>query len=299
MSATVWPPISHEQLMKEEEKSLACELEWLLNLLQESLASLKSGLQECVALLAPKEPGSTLALSSLRSESVKGFVTRIGTRIIKGDINLRLTTLPPPRSLSSYPVHLQYPVPLPQLTALLTLLNQALDIIDISRWTGDPHNGAFISGQLRLLADTIGEAQQTLKGGEDVVGGKWWEDAMTEDTSSPSVPPSLSLHLSIADAALLLHVRTLAPPSAPESSLTGLSLRTRLGLGPRPPVHDELGQVFHYRGEEVTVKEKVRVESQDPSLMAVLAKLSALGHAVGGWRLKVGVVMGEDLEGDA
>ncbi|KAL9066540.1 MAG: hypothetical protein Q9161_007515 [Pseudevernia consocians] len=299
MSAAVWPPISHEQLIIEEENSLACELEWLLNLLQESLASLKSGLQECVDLLAPKEPGSTLALSSLRSESVKGFVTRIGTRIIKGDINLRLTTLPPPRSLSSYPVHLHNPLPLPQLTTLLTLLNQALDIIDISRWTGDPHNGAFISGQLRLLADTIEEAQQTIKGGEDVVGGKWWEDAMTEDTFSPPVPPSLSLHLSIADAALLLHVRTLAPPSTPESSLTGLSLRTRLGLSPRPPVHDELDQVFHHRGEEVTVKEKVRVESQDPSLMAVMAKLSALGHAVGGWRLRVGVVMGEDLEGDA
>ena len=259
---------------------------------------------------------------------------------------MRLTTLPPPRSLASYPVHLQNPLPLPQLTALLTLLNQALDIIDISRWTGDPHNGAFISGQLRLLDDTIEEAQQTLKGGEDVVGGKWWEDAMTEDvchlaflvsrfvqshrvtslpsnvyrfcstttsssqrslylylqfakTFSPPVPPNLSLHLSIADAALLLHVRTLAPPSAPESSLTGLSLRTRLGLSPRPPVHDELDQVFHFRGEEVTVKEKVRVESQDPSLMAVMAKLSALGHAVASWRLKVGIVMGEDLEGDA
>ena len=117
-------------------------------------------------------------------------------------------------------------------------------------------------------------------------------------SSSPPVSPGLSLHLSIADAALLLHVRTLAPPSTPELSLTGLSLRTRLGLSPRPPVHDELSQVFHYRGEEVTVKEKVRVESQDPSLMAVMAKLSALGHSVGGWRLKVAVVMGEDLEGE-
>ena len=118
-------------------------------------------------------------------------------------------------------------------------------------------------------------------------------------TSSPSLPPNLSLHLSITDAAIVLHVRTLASPSAPESSLTGLSIRTRLGLGPRPPVHDELDQVFHYGGEQVTVREKVRVESQDPSLMAVMAKLSALGHAVGGWRLRVGTVMGEDVDGDA
>jgi hypothetical protein len=60
------------------------ELDWLLNSLQDSFASLKEGLEECVDLLAPKEPGSTLVLSSLRSESVKGFVTRIGTKIVKG-----------------------------------------------------------------------------------------------------------------------------------------------------------------------------------------------------------------------
>ncbi len=46
------------------------------------------------------------------------------------------------------------------------------------------------------------------------------------------------------------------------------------------------------------MKEKVRVESQDPSLMAVMAKLSALGHAVAGWRLRVSVVMGEDGEAE-
>ncbi|MCJ1454447.1 hypothetical protein MMC28_004800 [Mycoblastus sanguinarius] len=294
MSATVWPPISPEQLIKEEEDTLACELEWLLDLLQENLASLKSGLQECAALLAPQEPGSTLALSSLRSESVKGFVTRVGTRVVKGDINLRLSTLPPPRTLPSYPLHLQNPLLLPQLSTLLTLLNQALDIIDISTWTGDPQNASFIAGQLRLLADTIAEARETLKGGEDVVGGKWWDDAPTDDTFSPGLPKNLSFHLSIADAALLLHVRTLVPAQNPEPSITGLSLRTRLGLGPRPPIHDELDQVFHYQGEEVTVKEKVRVESQDPSLMAVMAKLSALAHAVGAWRVRVGVVMGEE-----
>mgnify|MGYP002718752316 CR=1 FL=1 len=64
--------------------SWARELEWLLHSLQDSLASLKEGLQECAALLAPQEPGSTLVLSSLRSENVKGFVTRVGTKVVKG-----------------------------------------------------------------------------------------------------------------------------------------------------------------------------------------------------------------------
>ncbi|KAI4185876.1 MAG: hypothetical protein LQ348_004311, partial [Seirophora lacunosa] len=173
MSAQIWPPISHEQLIKEEEDSLAAELEWLLEDLQAALASLKSGLEECLAILNVQEPGTTLALSTLRSETVKGFVTR--------DISLRISSLAPPRGQASYPLRISSPLPLPQLSALLTLLNQALDIIDISTWTGDPRNGSFISGQLRLLAETIDESKAVMKGGEDAVGGKWWEDDFAGD----------------------------------------------------------------------------------------------------------------------
>ena len=49
-----------------------------------------------------------------------------------------------------------------------------------------------------------------------------------------------------------------------------------------------------YKGKEVRVREKVRVESQDPSLMAVMAKLSAIEHAVGVARRCLSVVMGAD-----
>jgi hypothetical protein len=62
----------------------ARELEWLLVQLRDTLQSLKAGIEECAALLAPSESGSTLVLSSLRSESLKGLVTRVGTRIVKG-----------------------------------------------------------------------------------------------------------------------------------------------------------------------------------------------------------------------
>lgn len=126
------------------------------------------------------------------------------------------------------------------------------------------------------------------------------EEGEGDGPFEPPLPRNLSFQLSIADAALILHIRTLSPtsPSSTElPSLSGLSLRSRLGLGPKLPTHDEVEQVFRWRGEEVCVREKVRVESADPSLMAVMAKLSALGHAVGGWRLKVAVVVGEEVEG--
>ncbi|CAO1600091.1 MAG: hypothetical protein LQ349_000180 [Xanthoria aureola] len=315
MSAQVWPHIPHEQLIKEEEDSLAAELEWLLEALQDALPSLKSGLEECLALITPQEPGTTLALSTHRSETIKGVVTRVGTRIVKGDIQIRLPSLPAPRSLPSYPLRISSPLPLPQLSALLTFLNQALDIIDISTWTGDPKNGPFISGQLRLLGDIINEAQAIMKGGEEVVGGKWWEDDFNGDETDLNMPlyPSLSPHITLTPSSLLLTVRTLVPSpaasapgtngtSTPSStsgpSLTGLSLRTRLTqiLAPTPaPTHDEADRTFLYRGGEVKVRDKVRVEAQDPSLMAVGAKLSAVGREVEAWRGKMAIVMGEEI----
>lgn len=81
-----WVPADLFQLfyLSPTNSSQAQELLWLLDSLQETLKSLKAGFEECRLLLAPTENGSTLVLSSHRSEAVKGFVTRNGTRIIKG-----------------------------------------------------------------------------------------------------------------------------------------------------------------------------------------------------------------------
>lgn len=120
-------------------------------------------------------------------------------------------------------------------------------------------------------------------------------------TFDPAPPPYVSFHLSIADSALVLLLRTLesttyaqAPTAfASDISLTGFSLRDRI-FGHKQPAHDEAGDVFTWKGEEVRVREKIRVESQDPSLMAVMAKLSALEHEVMRWVGALRVLMGND-----
>lgn len=109
----------------------------------------------------------------------------------------------------------------------------------------------------------------------------------------------------------MLHFRTLhalhpATAGTPTSSFGAadalggaglLSLRQRLGLAARLPEHDESDRTFACRGgREVRVREKVRVESQDPSLMALMAKLSALEHGVGVARRMLGCVMGKGEE---
>ncbi|PGH13461.1 hypothetical protein AJ80_06330 [Polytolypa hystricis UAMH7299] len=307
MATWAYPHLSPSQLKQEEDNSLARELEWLLGSLQESLASLREGLRECEALLAPTEPGPTLVLSSLRSESVKGFVTRVGTKVVKGDVQLRLSSLTPPRgststrlTISSSPTAPE--INLSQLVSVRRLINDCLDIVDVSTFTGDPMNASFISGQLRLLYDNLVEARTALKGEPSESKKQWFENSADERSFDPLLPPYVSFHLSIYDAALVLCLRTLEPatPShtpttsfAPEIGLSGFSLRDRL-FGSKHPVHDESGDEFTWHGEQVKVKEKVRVESQDPSLLSAMAKLNALEHEVSKYRTALAVVMEDD-----
>jgi hypothetical protein len=60
-------------------------------------------------------------------------------------------------------------------------------------------------------------------------------------------------------------------------------------------LHDEAHEAFVYRGQEVRVRDKVRVESQDPSLIAAMAKLGALERHIAMSRRSLDVVMGQDL----
>lgn len=91
-------------------------------------------------------------------------------------------------------------------------------------------------------------------------------------------------------------MRTLFAANEDNTSISGLSLRQRLGLAPKLPEHDEVDKIFIFKGQEVRVREKVKVESQDPALMAVMAKLSALGHAVAVARNNLSTVMEVDAK---
>jgi len=295
MSTSVWPPISAEELEKEETASTARELAWLLESLQETLASLKSGLEECYALLAPIEPGSTLVISSVRSESIKGHITLVGTRIVKGSLQLRLKTHQPLQLI----LNPSQPLILTPLINLRNLLNQSLDCVDITRWTGDRHSAPFLSGQLRLLHSLIVEARQQLKGPPPLTPETTWLiDPPSPEVFDPPLPSSLSFNFSIQEAALVLTVRALEDADA----MPDLKSRLFLAIGTQRRLeHDEMEKTFMIQngaaqgqGREVRVREKVRVESADPSLLAAMAKLAALEHNVGMARKCLSIVMGED-----
>ncbi|KAI1431298.1 hypothetical protein GGR50DRAFT_698136 [Xylaria sp. CBS 124048] len=373
MSVEIWPPISPEQLKIEEDATQARELIWLLDSLQTTLLSLKHGLEECYALLAPIDPGSTLVLSTPRAELVKGHVTRVGARIVKGTIYTKLRTMTP-LTISIDPAH---PIHLAPLVTLNTLLTQAIDLASLCLTEGErksqndyPAAAAFLSSQLRLLAQGIDEASAILKGppvnlsefrpvtpastsrpgtavtdasiattaiaGNGVNGTDWTEHSAASSSFAPQLARTLSFHVIIQDACLVLYLRALEPADAP----VNLGIKLALAIGTtRRLEHDEAEKVFAYRHHEldplsspsshsyplrgtrevgvaggnnnkggpssstaideverVYVREKVRVESADPSLLSMTTKLSALSNVLGLARRNLAAVMGEDLE---
>lgn len=106
----------------------------------------------------------------------------------------------------------------------------------------------------------------------------------------------MSFHLFVFDAALLLEIRTLEVQN-PDELHSGFSIRDRLAValgGTRLPVHDEADKTFRYKGQDVRVKEKIRIESQDPALISAMAKLNALEHSLALSRKALDIVMGRE-----
>lgn len=213
-------------------------------------------------------------------------------------MKLRLPSLPPQRGSPTYDLAISTlpsspTLTIPQVTSARTLINTCLDIVDVSTWTGDAKNASFISGQLRLLHENLQEARHNLKGSPDVIP-TWCDANVIPSIFAPPLPSTISFHLFVYEAAIVVEVRTLEP--APEEPHSGFSLRGTLAaaLGSsRAPAHDEVNQTFEYRHQKVCVKEKVRVESQDPTLISALAKLNALEHTVARGRSALSIVMGE------
>lgn len=340
-------PTYHKQGNMLTPTAQARELTWLLSELQSTLKMLKSSLEETYALLAPIDPGSTLVVSTPRHEAIKGHVTRVGTRLVKGTIQLRLKTVPH-QTLTLDPAN---PIHIPELATLNTLLTQSVDILSFivtesssdktSSSRGDASDPKFLSSQLRLLSEYLAESQALLKGPQltdqpphTVQDTAWTSSSVPPSCFNPPLPTNMSFYLTLQDASLVLFLRALEPADAP----VAFGTKFALAIGTtRRLEHDETDRVFAFcpegadeqtpitasgsirgnlhrtrsgghgggmgkgRGTEtqVYVREKVRVESADPSLMSLSSKLGALSHTLTLARMNLAVVMGEDLDNGA
>ncbi|KAF5642737.1 hypothetical protein F25303_6456 [Fusarium sp. NRRL 25303] len=317
MSIAIWPPISPAELRLKASETQARELDWIVDETLEVCRDLKHGLEDCYALLAPIDPGSTLVMSTPRNEKVKGTLTRVGTRIVKGTIHLQLRTIPPQTlSLSqSEAIHVQ------GLDALHGYLNQSIDLLAIT--LSKPQDASSLASTLSILADSLSDSSAILKGPPLTDSDPAWQMcSCSPDQFEPSIGPNLSFYLGLQESCIILWLRALEPVHA------HVHFGTKLGLAfgtVRRLEHDEMDTVFRYntqgsniggskRGgarhtpepgssaaevdsndiQEVYVREKVRVESADPSLISIQSKLSYLSHMLGQARRNIAEVLSVD-----
>ncbi|KAI0476086.1 RAVE subunit 2/Rogdi [Xylariaceae sp. FL0804] len=190
MSVEIWPPIAPHELKVEEDATQVRELAWLLSSLRSTLRSLRHGLDDCYALLAPSDDAdpagggssTTLALTTPRAEAVKGHVTRVGTRIVRGTVHLRMRTLPP-QTLALDPAR---PVRVAALQALHARLTDAVRLAALCEGEGErgeginrrgtsssssaceqPPDPQQLADRLRTLARLLADAQALIKGGPE------------------------------------------------------------------------------------------------------------------------------------
>ncbi|KAK7915314.1 hypothetical protein PG985_013017 [Apiospora marii] len=230
MSVEIWPPIAPDQLKVEEDATQARELTWLLDALHETLKTLKSSLEETYALLAPIDPGATLVVSTPKHETVKGYVTRVGTRLVKGSIALRLRTQPSPIVLGLNP---NKPIHIPELTTLNTLLTQSVDILAFVVAESFPatkkggENRAdpkFVSSQLRLLSEYLAEASALIKGPELPIADQNTPSSATSPNPPSTRPLSSSSAMSSASSSTGGGPTTASIPQPPDTTWTHSSV---------------------------------------------------------------------------
>lgn len=320
-----------------ENVSASREFEWLLCSLDETIRLLRSGLQECITLLNPDDgPGSTLPLSTSRSEALKGVVTRSGCCITRGDMQVKMAGLPHTKGLQAYKITLSPPTSSPpapaasgpasrpesdtdlhlphstivleQLVDVTNFVSACLALLDSVPLVEGEEGSMFDRGtmdskcivdMLNSLHSNVLAARSALK--EPAPHRLFPFHSVDSNIFDSSLPSSLAFNIYISEAALVAELRTL--DSLPSLDLNkssfslkaldipspfGFKKRFATAVGLRGGSADQTQhnaesnpeELVVYKDTDVRVREIVRVESQDPKLMAAWAKLCGLEHVL-------------------
>jgi hypothetical protein len=225
------------------------------------------------------------------------------------NIQLRMTALTSLTIATSNPIHI------PALVNLHTHLTQAIDLLTLTLSPENPRRGdpSSVSSTLSLLADSLSSAASLLRGPPAALSDPTWQKASCSPRHfDPPLPPNISFHVGMQESSIVLWLRVLEPVDAPVHF--GLKLGLAIGTVRRLE-HDEMDLVFRYNSngkspsgsatpsdeegqgyEDVYVREKVQVDSADPSLMSLYSKLGYLSHILGHARRNLAAVMREEFE---
>lgn len=220
------------------------------------------------------------------------------------------------------------PIHVEPLMTIQQCLNNAINLLALT--LDNSSTPETLSAQLRVLTQLMFDASSNLSGSappsstpsinSTIIpsGASWTYMSAAANAFEPPLPSSLSIHFTLQDSCVVMWLRALEPVDAP------VFLGTKLGLAigtVRRLEHDEMDRQFRYtynreepprktlvglerqppllsgsKPVEVFVREKVRVESADPNLMSLQAKLTSLHHTIIDLRQNLAAVMGSECE---
>lgn len=244
-----------EALLRSEVQTISAERAWLFKcILPRVVESIREGLKECSNLL--KTASITLPISSRETECLKGIMTRQGAQLIKGDLMIRMNKFHVRLSIpSGKHIHLQ------QIEDVSSLVHYSLESLE---------HDLYADTARRIVSDVLQNIQQGLQAlSRYPINNAFPLASLDLDALRPDLPANVALDIYIQEASLVSEIRTLQPRGSDKFFANLMKNNSA-----------ETGGFVRYKGEDVRVLEHVRVESQDPALIAISAKLTALKHTV-------------------
>ncbi|KAF8004917.1 hypothetical protein HF325_000374 [Metschnikowia pulcherrima] len=305
-------------------KSRDAELHWLVNrVITPELPHLVEALQICSNLLlynspshpetdksAERGPSITLAVSSGKSEDLKGILVRDGAYITKMNVQLkeRHFTRVISRIIMKKPIHLPQIITAKMgIDAAVALIVQAMSVFD------DPAKSCENSHTILMSVfnDLLGELQRAKNSLQLPTDPKLVFPLHRLDPASfdPELPPHISLDIYISQAEVCVDLKDLRKVEEKpwcEIDNAGKSyvdkVRDSMSAGKTDiDLHSKerglLGGVFThftnkyepqdyitrcstYNGNVVMVNKKIEVSSADPVLLSAFTKLDSVEHMV-------------------
>lgn len=229
------------------------ETEWLLKDIHEEISgSISTGLEECLARLCERAPFK-LVMSSAHSELLKGIVTRTGSCIAESDLVVRSA------SMHNKPIaiKLKQPLYLSQIVDSLGCISDAVQIITSLECAVQSANNTLL--HLQNLQRLVKNALANLRKPSPRLK---FPGHVTNTSLFDSLPSTVAVDFYVSDNSVVVEVHIFEPLEKANSGIHSLFKKS--------------GKELKYDGNDVLDYEKVVVESQDPNLISVTAKLTAL-----------------------
>lgn len=247
---------------------MTSELDWLIGEINSEIqTSLLIGLNECQERLGCRDRGFKLVVSSPKSDALIGIVTRCGTELLECDLTVKLHTVNKGQ-IFSVKLKPDKSYPLLQTVDVVNLLSEAKDGLKkiVKNGLQQPiKGGELLLRQLKISLTLIHDSLLRIEEPQSVYV---YPLHATDLDLFQGMPDGVAVEFYTKDSSVYTDIRNIR--DLDETSTTFETLTSVFGTRKKPT------KTIFYGTKSVYELERITVASQDPNLISLAAKLSAV-----------------------